>query len=82
MESKDRIQFRIDESGLQAGGSIEIVGGAIGRESGLVQADGDLCVTDCIRLMRLTGVRTAPVIDNGDLVGILTFTDILNSVCS
>jgi len=37
----------------------------------------DLCIEDCIQLMRMTGVRMAPVLDGPDLVGILTFTDVL-----
>lgn len=36
-----------------------------------------LCVLDCVRLMRNAGVRTAPVVDGCELVGILTFTDVL-----
>ena len=45
-----------------------------------VTVPADLCILDCLRLMRLTGVRTAPVLDNGQLVGILTFTDVLAAV--
>lgn len=39
-----------------------------------------LCINDCLRLMRMAGVRTAPVLENGELVGILTFTDVLKSL--
>jgi CBS domain-containing protein len=39
-----------------------------------------LCLADCIQMMRRTGVRMAPVVDSGELVGILTFTDVLR-VC-
>ena len=47
-----------------------------------VSVPAELCITDCLRLMRLAGVRTAPVLDRGELVGILTFTDVLNSLSS
>ncbi|MBW2241768.1 MAG: CBS domain-containing protein [Deltaproteobacteria bacterium] len=39
-----------------------------------------LCITDCIQLMRLTGVRTAPILESERLVGVLTFTDVLSAV--
>ena len=45
-----------------------------------VTVPADLCIADCIRLMRLAGVRTVPVLDNGELLGILSFTDILKSI--
>ena len=47
-----------------------------------VTVPAELCITDCLRLMRLAGVRTAPVLSRGELVGILTFTDVLNSLRS
>ena len=47
-----------------------------------ITVPAELCITDCLRLMRLTGVRTAPVLSRGELVGILTFTDVLNSLRS
>jgi len=47
-----------------------------------VTVPADLCVSDCLRLMRMAGVRTAPVVDQGELVGVLTFTDVLNSLRS
>ena len=47
-----------------------------------VTVPADLCINDCLRLMRMAGVRTAPVIENGELVGVLTFTDVLNSLRS
>ena len=47
-----------------------------------VSVPAELCITDCLRLMRLAGVRTAPVLDRSELVGILTFTDVLNSLSS
>jgi CBS domain-containing protein len=45
-----------------------------------VTVPDDLCIADCIRLMRLAGVRTVPVLDNRELVGILSFTDILRAI--
>lgn len=45
-----------------------------------VTVPADLCVSDCLRLMRMAGVRTAPVLEHGELVGVLTFTDVLNSL--
>ncbi len=45
-----------------------------------VSVPADLCITDCLRLMRMAGVRTAPVLEHGELVGVLTFTDVLNSL--
>ena len=47
-----------------------------------VTVPAELCISDCLRLMRLAGVRTAPVLDRGELVGVLTFTDVLNSLRS
>jgi CBS domain-containing protein len=45
-----------------------------------VTVPADLCINDCLRLMRMAGVRTAPVVEHGELVGVLTFTDVLNSL--
>jgi CBS domain-containing protein len=39
-----------------------------------------LCIIDCVRLMRLTGVRAAPVLEGDELVGIFSFTDLLNAI--
>ncbi len=36
-----------------------------------------LKIPDCINLMRMTGVRSAPVMNGSDTVGILSFTDVL-----
>ena len=47
-----------------------------------ITVPAELCITDCLRLMRLAGVRTAPVLSRGELVGVLTFTDVLNSLRS
>ena len=45
-----------------------------------VTVPADLCIQDCVSLMRLSGVRTAPVVDGKDVLGVLSFTDILNAV--
>ena len=39
-----------------------------------------LAVVDCIRLMRMTGVRSAPVLDGMSLVGLISFSDVLRTV--
>ncbi len=39
----------------------------------------DLCVRDCIQLMRHSGIRSAPVIDEGRLVGVFSFSDVLRA---
>jgi predicted transcriptional regulator len=39
-----------------------------------------LAVVDCIRLMRMTGVRSAPVLDGVSLVGLISFSDVLRVV--
>lgn len=47
-----------------------------------VTVPAGLCLLDCVRLMRHAGVRSAPVVENSELVGILSFTDVLNAVVS
>ena len=37
-------------------------------------------VADCMRLMRVAGVRSVPVLDGVRLVGLLSFTDVLRAV--
>ena len=39
-----------------------------------------LALVDCIRLMRMTGVRSAPVLDGLSLVGLISFSDVLRAV--
>ncbi len=36
-----------------------------------------LKVADCINLMRMTGIRTAPIMNGSELVGLLSFSDVL-----
>ena len=45
-----------------------------------VSVQHELGVVDCIRLMRMTGVRSAPVFDGMKLVGIISFSDVLRAV--
>jgi CBS domain-containing protein len=40
----------------------------------------DFLVHDCIKLMRMSGVRSAPVLDGTRVVGLLSFTDVLRLV--
>jgi len=39
-------------------------------------------IGDCLRLMRMSGVRSVPVLSGLEPVGILSFTDVLNSAVS
>ena len=45
-----------------------------------VSVQHKLAVVDCIRLMRMTGVRSAPVLDGMTLVGLISFSDVLRVV--
>jgi CBS domain-containing protein len=36
-------------------------------------------ISDCLRLMRMAGVRSVPVLDGVRLVGLLSFTDVLRA---
>lgn len=45
-----------------------------------VTVPAGLCISDCMQLMRLSGVRSAPVIDGDELVGMLSFTDVLHAI--
>ena len=42
-----------------------------------VSVQKDFSVHDCIKLMRISGVRSAPVLDGVELVGLLSFTDVI-----
>ena len=76
LTGKDCIQV-ITESGVEALDAL-CVEDAMTRPAVTVPAS--LCIADCIQLMRLAGVRTAPVLDGTEVVGILTFTDVLNAI--
>jgi predicted transcriptional regulator len=39
-------------------------------------------IVDCLKLMRMTGVRSVPVLRGLAAVGILSFTDVLNNVAT
>ena len=39
-------------------------------------------IADAIRLMRASGVRSAPVLDGVQLVGLLSFTDVIKAVAA
>ncbi len=39
-------------------------------------------VVDCLRLMRMSGVRSVPVLRGLEPVGVLSFTDVLHAVVS
>jgi CBS domain-containing protein len=45
-----------------------------------VSVQHKLALVDCIRLMRMTGVRSAPVLDGMSLVGLISFSDVLRIV--
>lgn len=47
-----------------------------------VTVPAELCILDCMRLMRMAGVRTAPVVERGELVGVLSFTDVLKRLAA
>ena len=42
----------------------------------------ELTIEDCLRLMRMSGVRSVPVVRGLTPVGILSFTDVLRAVSS
>ncbi len=41
-----------------------------------------LCLLDCIRFMRMNGVRSAPVLSEGRVIGLLSFTDVLDRLAA
>ena len=45
-----------------------------------VSLQSDFRVADCLRLMRRSGVRSAPVMQGSRLVGLLSFTDVLRAL--
>ena len=42
----------------------------------------ELLIEDCLKLMRMSGVRSVPVVRGLTPVGILSFTDVLRAVSS
>ena len=47
-----------------------------------VSVQKDFLISDCIKLMRVSGVRSVPVLDGVKLVGLLSFTDVLKAVAN
>lgn len=47
-----------------------------------ISVQEDFKIVDCLRLMRMCGVRSVPVLRGLTPVGILSFTDILNAAVS
>jgi CBS domain-containing protein len=45
-----------------------------------VSLQREFLIADCLRLMRMSGVRSAPVLEGTRLVGLLSFTDVLRAV--
>jgi CBS domain-containing protein len=44
-----------------------------------VSVQKDFLISDCIRLMRMSGVRSVPVLDGVRAVGLLSFTDVVRA---
>lgn len=44
-----------------------------------VSVQKDFLIDDCIRLMRMSGVRSVPVLDGVRPVGLLSFTDVVRA---
>ncbi len=47
-----------------------------------VSVQSEFLIADCLRLMRMSGVRSAPVLEGGRLVGLLSYTDVLRAVAT
>jgi CBS domain-containing protein len=45
-----------------------------------VSLQSEFLIADCLRLMRMSGVRSAPVLEGSRLVGLLSFTDVLRAL--
>jgi CBS domain-containing protein len=45
-----------------------------------ISVQQEFSIADCLRLMRVAGVRSVPVLDGVRLVGLLSFTDVLRAV--
>ena len=45
-----------------------------------VSLQSEFPIADCLRLMRMSGVRSAPVLAGSQLVGLLSFTDVLRAL--
>jgi CBS domain-containing protein len=47
-----------------------------------ITVQADQSIVDCLRLMRMCGVRSVPVLRGMHPVGILSFTDVLHAITS
>ena len=47
-----------------------------------ISVQHEFSIADCLRLMRVAGVRSVPVLDGVKLIGLLSFTDIVNAIAS
>ncbi len=56
------------------GGGPELVGEIMTKPT--ITVSPDLSIENCLRMMRMTGVRRLPVVDGNKLVGILSNTDV------
>ena len=45
-----------------------------------ISVQQDFLIADCIRLMRMSGVRSVPVLSGSVPVGVLSFSDVLRAV--
>lgn len=45
-----------------------------------VSVQKDFLIDDCIKLMRVSGVRSVPVLEGTKLVGLLSYTDVLKAL--
>lgn len=45
-----------------------------------ISVQQEFSIADCLRLMRVSGVRSVPVLDGVRMVGLLSFTDVLRAV--
>lgn len=50
--------------------------------SPLVTVQGDMPLDRCIALMRMTGTRRVPVMEGSQMIGLLSFSDILKLVAA
>lgn len=58
----------------KTGGGPQLVGEIMTKPT--ITVSPDLSIENCLRMMRMTGVRRLPVVDGNKLVGILSNTDV------
>lgn len=76
--SKDIVQILCDEE-LDVLNQLRVEDAATAPA---ISVQDDFKIVDCLRLMRMCGVRSVPVLRGLKPVGILSFTDILNAAVS